>query len=52
MIVSSFIVQASFTIVSYDRQNMFIIQATEWYDKQIGETAIIEKGEMLKAFSS
>ncbi len=28
MIVSTFIVQASFTIVTYDRQNMFIIQAT------------------------
>jgi hypothetical protein len=27
-IVSTFIVQASFTIVTYDRQNMFIIQAT------------------------
>jgi hypothetical protein len=39
-------------IVTYDHQNMFIIQATEGYGKQIGETAIIEKGEMLKAFSS
>ncbi len=29
MIVSPFIVQASFTIVTYDRQNMFIIQATD-----------------------
>ncbi len=28
-IVSTFIVQASFTIVTYDRQNMFIIQATD-----------------------
>ncbi len=28
MIVSTFIVQASFTIVTYDRQNMFLIQAT------------------------
>jgi hypothetical protein len=28
MIVSTFIVQASFTIITYDRQNMFIIQAT------------------------
>ncbi len=28
MIVSTFIVQASFMIVTYDRQNMFIIQAT------------------------
>ncbi len=27
-IVSTFIVQASVTIVTYDRQNMFIIQAT------------------------
>ncbi len=27
-IVSTFIVQASFTIVTYDHQNMFIIQAT------------------------
>ncbi len=29
MIVITFIVQASFTIVTYDRQNMFIIQATD-----------------------
>jgi hypothetical protein len=28
MIVSTFIVLASFMIVTYDRQNMFIIQAT------------------------
>jgi hypothetical protein len=28
MIVSKFIVEASFTVVTYDRQNMFIIQAT------------------------
>jgi hypothetical protein len=28
MIISTFIVQASFTIISYDHQNMFIIQAT------------------------
>ena len=28
MMVSTFIVQASFTIITYDRQNMFIIQAT------------------------
>ncbi len=28
MIVSKFIVEASFTIVTYNRQNMFIIQAT------------------------
>jgi hypothetical protein len=28
-IVSTFIVQASFTVVTYDRQNMFIIQATD-----------------------
>jgi hypothetical protein len=28
MIISTFIVQASFTIVSYDHQNMFIIKAT------------------------
>ncbi len=27
-IVSTFIVQASFTIITYDLQNMFIIQAT------------------------
>jgi hypothetical protein len=26
----TFIVLASFTIVTYDRQNMFIIQATGW----------------------
>ncbi len=28
MIVSTFIVQASFTIVTYDHQNIFITQAT------------------------
>jgi len=28
MIVSTFIVLASFMIITYDRQNMFIIQAT------------------------
>jgi len=28
MVNYTFIVQASFTIVTYDRQNMFIIQAT------------------------
>ena len=31
MIVSTFIVQASFTIVTYDCQNMFIIQATGYF---------------------
>ncbi len=33
MIVSTFIVQASFTILTYDRQNMFIIQATDVNEK-------------------
>ena len=33
-IVSTFIVQASFTIVTYDRQNMFIIQATDERKKE------------------
>jgi hypothetical protein len=32
MIVSKFIVEVSFTVVTYDRQNMFIIQATGFSD--------------------
>ena len=32
-IVSTFIVQASFMIITYDRQNMFIIQATDDLEK-------------------
>ncbi len=28
--MKTFIVQASLTIVTYDRKNMFIVQATDW----------------------
>ncbi len=41
MIVSKFIVEVSFTVVTYDQQNMFIIQATGFWqvkeDSQLGE---------------
>jgi hypothetical protein len=46
MIVSTFIVQASFTIVTYDRQNMFIIQATDFLSQgpvDIGQSHEIHK---------
>ncbi len=33
----TFIVLASFTIVTYDRQNMFIIQAIDQYHKRFCE---------------